>query len=124
MITIATINERLSLGLTGKFVEEELGVTATEKEKKSSKWTEEQYSGPIIDKLIAHLERQRRSTVVAAPKPKAKLDAAASEGGGFDMGGEAASTEGTGFDLGSDDAGGFDLGEEKKTPVVPEEFAF
>lgn len=68
-ITIATINERLNLGLTAQFIKDELGVEPVETIKKSSLWTEDQFQGDICDKLVAHIERNRRSTATAAPKP-------------------------------------------------------
>lgn len=69
-ITIAAINERLNLGLTAKFIEEELGIAPVEKVKKSMLWTEDQYQ-EIIDALGAHIERARHSKA-SAPAKKAK----------------------------------------------------
>lgn len=72
-ITIAAINERLNLGLTAKFIEEELGIAPVEKVKKSMLWTEDQYQ-EIIDALGAHIERARHSKAAAPAKDKKVKD--------------------------------------------------
>lgn len=98
-ITLKTIQARLGIAITGEFITDTLGVTPVEKEKRSLFWGETQYA-EIVDKLMAHLQRAKSSTVVAAkPESKPKKEEAAAPApapapatGGFNFGAAAAPT--------------------------------
>lgn len=115
-INIKTIQERLGgIPITGKFVEEDLGVAPAERDKRLVLWDDEQFP-TICDKLIAFIDSRRGSTAVAAkPEPKTKTRKGAEKSGGdFDFGGDDK----------ADNAGGFDFGGEYKTEDADSGFDF